>query len=120
MMKTNNETGRKLTLVIGVYFIAKSILNMILGGGFGGIIYAIIEAAALYTGLMYINYLLAVACVLTFVLNLKNNLTNLGSNWIYLVEGVIDLGCAFLLVTNKDIKEHFTNKWTEIGDLFKK
>ncbi|MBE6857265.1 MAG: hypothetical protein E7500_07590 [Ruminococcus sp.] len=120
MMKTNSETGRKLTLVIGVYFIAKAILNMILGGGFGGIIYALIEAFALYTGLMYINYLLAVACVLGFVLNLKNNLTNLGSNWIYLVEGVIDLGCAFLLATNKDIKEHFTNKWTEIGDLFKK
>lgn len=120
MFKTNNSTGKNLSVVIGLYFIVKSVINLILGGGFGDIIFAAIEAAALYTGLMFVNYVVAVLCVLVVLLNLKNNITNLGSNWFYLLEGVVDVVCAVLLVTNKDIKEHFSNKWSELSQLFKK
>lgn len=31
-MKTNNRQGRSIALIVGVYFIAKSVLNLILGG----------------------------------------------------------------------------------------
>lgn len=114
-MGTNNQNGRNMAFFIGIYFVVKSILNMILGGSFGNIVYSLIEALALYTGLMYINYVIAGITLLVVVLNLKNNISNIGSNWIYLIEGIIDIGCALLLVGASDIKQHFTNKWTEIG-----
>jgi len=114
-MNTNNANGRNMAVFIGAYFIVKSVLNMILGGSFGNIIYSIIEAAALYTGLQYINYVVAGITALVVILNLKNNITNIGSNWIYLIEGIIDAGCCVLLLASYDIKQHFTNKWSEIG-----
>lgn len=114
-MGTNNVNGRNISLFIGVYFVVKSILNMILGGSFGNIIYSAIEAVALYTGLQYINYVVAGITALVVILNLKNNISNIGSNWIYLIEGIIDIGCCVLLVVTSDVKQHFTNKWTEIG-----
>lgn len=114
-MNTNNQNGRNISLFIGVYFIIKSVLNMILGGSFGNIIYSIIEAVALYTGLQYINYVVAGITALVVILNLKNNITNIGSNWIYLIEAVIDIGCCVLLVAVSDVKQHFSNKWSEIG-----
>ena len=114
-MNTQNQNGRNMALFVGIYFIAKSILNMILGGSFGNIIYSAIEAVALYTGLQYINYVIAGITALVVLLNLKNNITNIGSNWIYLIEGIIDIGCCVLLVVASDVKQHFSNKWSEIG-----
>lgn len=114
-MKTNNTTGRNFALCIGLYLIVKSVVNMILGGGIGDIIYSVIEAAALLTGLMYINYVVAAAMALVVLLHLKNNLMHPIDNLIYLIEAFIDVVFAVFLVTNKSIKEHFTNKWTEIG-----
>lgn len=115
-MKTNNQTGRNFAICIGLYLIAKAILNMIIGNDpIGNLIYSVIEAAALYTGLMYINYVVAGIAVLVVLVNLKNNLSNVSGNWIYLVEAVIDIVCAVMLIAQRDIREHFTNKWTEIG-----
>ena len=54
-MKTNNRQGRSIALIVGVYFIAKSVLNLILGGSVLDVIIAAAEAALLYTGLMYVN-----------------------------------------------------------------
>ena len=120
-MKTNNFSGRNLTLVIGIYLIIKAVFNMIIGNDpFGNVIISAIFALALYTGLMYINYVIAVIMAFIVLLNLKNNISNIGSNWIYLLEGVIDVVCAALLVFHKDIKAHFTNKWSELASLFKK
>lgn len=120
-LKTNNPTGRGFAVCIGLYLIVKTILNMFIGNDpIGNLVYSVIEAAALYTGLMYINYVVAGIAVLVVLVNLKNNLSNIGSNWIYLVEAAADVVCAVLLVTQKDIKEHFGNKWTELSDLIKK
>ena len=59
-MKTNNRQGRSIALIVGVYFIAKSVLNLILGGSVLDVIIAAAEAVLLYTGLMYVNYIIAV------------------------------------------------------------
>ena len=58
-MNTNNQTGRNISLIVGSYFILKSVINLILGGGVSDIVIAVAEAAALYTGLMYLNYVVA-------------------------------------------------------------
>lgn len=114
-MNTNNTSGRNMAVFIGAYLVVKSIVNMILGDSFGNIIYALFEAFMLYTGLQYVNYVIAGLAGLVVLMNLKNNLSDIGSNWLYLIEGVVDIIAAVLLVTVDDIKKHFTNKWTEIG-----
>ena len=114
-MKTNNANGKMYTIFTGAYIIVKSIINMIIGDdSVGNLIYSIFEALALLTGLMYINYVVAVIFCLVVLVNLKNNISNFSSNWFYLIEGVIDLGCAALLVIQKDIKEYFSNRWSDI------
>ncbi len=118
-VRTNNQTGRNFSLFIGIYIVLKAVLNMIIGDdSFWNVIYSLVEAVVLYTGLMYINYVIAVILAIVVLVNLKNNITNFSSNWIYLLEGIVDLVCAVLLVVNKDIKGHFTNKWSEISNLF--
>lgn len=117
-MKTNNETGRLFCIAIGIYSIVKAILNMILGGGFGGIIVGIFILAVLFTGLQYMNYLTAGFMASTVLLNLPHNISHIDDCWIYLIEAAIDIGCVVLLIFRAEIKEHFTNKWDELPELF--
>ena len=119
-MKTNNENGRKLALAVGIYAVVKAILNMILGAGFGEIIVALFIAAVLFTGLQYINYITAAYLADIVLIHLPGNISHIGSNWIYLIEAMIDVCCALLLCLNSDVKEHFTNKWDELPELFNK
>ncbi len=116
-MKTNNESGRRIVAVIGLYLIAKSILNMILSGGFAlnDLLLAAFEALALYTGLMYINYVVSVLLLLTVVSHIKTNLSDISAHLIYLIEATLDVLCVVLLLTKQNVKQHFTNNWSEIG-----
>ena len=107
-MKTNNRQGRSIALIVGVYFIAKSVLNLILGGSVLDVIIAAAEAVLLYTGLMYVNYIIAVVVLK----NLKNNITNFSDNWLYLIEGIVDTICAVIICFSSNVKKHFTNKWS--------
>ncbi len=120
-MKTNNEKGRNFVVIIGVYLIAKTILNMIIGGGFNifDLIAPIICFLALFSGLEYLNYAVAVVIAIPVLKNMLYNITHLPDSLIYLVEAVIDVGAILLLVIKNDIKAHFTNKWSEISSLFK-
>lgn len=115
-MKTNNQQGRNIALVVGIYFIVKSVINLILGGGILDVIISVVEAVALYTGLMYLNYVVAVIVGIVVVKNLWNNISNFGDNWFYLLEGVIDIICVIVICLNKSVKEHFTNKWGGSGE----
>lgn len=61
-MNTNNQTGRNISLIVGAYFILKSVINLILGGGVSDIVIAVAEAVALYTGLMYFELCCCSSC----------------------------------------------------------
>ena len=115
-MKTNNQQGRNIALVVGIYFIVKSVINLILGGGILDVIISVVEAVALYTGLMYLNYVVVVIVGIVVVKNLWNNISNFGDNWFYLLEGVIDIICVIVICLNQSVKEHFTNKWGSSGE----
>lgn len=120
-MKTNNELGRKYIIFIGLYLFAKFILNIFIGGfDFGALIFAIVAFAAMFSGLAYLNYAVAILLAITFASNLPYNLFHLPKTFIYLIEGVIDVGAAALLILQNDIKEHFTNKWSEFLQSIKK
>lgn len=123
-MQTHNVQGRKLVVIIGIYLIAKTLLNMIMGGFYmfnivADLLVPMICFVALYSGLEYLNIAVAVIIALPVLKNMYYNIIHLPSSLIYLIEAVIDVGAILLLVIHKDVKEHFTNKWSEITSLFK-
>lgn len=120
-MKTNSEKGRKFVVIIGVYLIAKTVLNMIIGGGFSilDLISPVILFLAMFSGLEYLNYAVAVIIAVPVLKNMLYNITHLPSSLIYLIEAFADVGAILLLVIQNDVKAHFTNKWSEISKLFK-
>lgn len=118
-MKTNNPQGRNIAVAIGVYLIIKAVLNMIIGSfSISGLLIAVGGALVLFSGMQFVNLVVAGILFIVAVVHLPANISNFGSNWIYLLEGIIDIVCAILLVTKDDIKAHFTNKWTELSDIF--
>ncbi|MBR2283226.1 MAG: hypothetical protein IJ874_02245 [Ruminococcus sp.] len=119
-MRTNDPKGRTMVLAIGGYLIVKLIVNAIAGGGFsvGGLILDIVLAAAMYTGLQYVNYGVSVVLAAAVLVHLKYNLTHLPESLLYLIEAALDIGCILLLIMHGNIKQHFTNKWSELGELF--
>lgn len=121
-MNTNNEIGRKYVVLVGLYLIVKVVVNLIFGGGFdfGGLIFAIVAALAMFSGLQYLNFVVAGLLAFGVARHLGYNFTHLPDTLIYLIEGVIDIGAAVLLIMQNDVKEHFTNKWSELSDMIKK
>ncbi len=120
-MKTNNQTGRNYVIIVGIYLLVKTVLNMFLGGGFdfGGIIFALVAAVAMFSGLQYLNIAVAAILALTVVQHLPYNLMHLPFTALYLVEAFIDACAVVLLLVHNDVKQHFTNKWSELSELFK-
>ncbi len=92
------ENGKKIVLGIGAYLILKSVLNLIL---------FVVFAVLLVMRIPYISYIVAGFLAIVFLMNIGNNLANIGGNWIYLVEGLLDVGCAALLVLQKDVRAYF-------------
>lgn len=116
-MSANNSKGMTIGIGVGVYQVIKLILNMILGGGFD-VITALIGAAAFIltiAGLKYGNYAVAAALALIALVHLPANISNIGSNWIYLLEGIIDIAAAIVLCISYDVKDQFSKGFDEIG-----
>lgn len=107
------ETGKKISLAVGIYAIVKSVLNLILG--FSGMnVFMVVVAGVifvlLYKRIPYCNYVVAVYLALLFIAYIGPNVSNLGNSfvyWIYLAEGIIDLLAGALLAFNKDVKAYF-------------
>ena len=109
-MQTNNKKGRMLCIIMGAYFVAKAVLNMVIGGGFSlsDLLIALALACGLFTGIKYVNYIAAAVLAFIALKHLPANISDIGSNWIYLIEGIIDIGCAALLCLQADIKDNFS------------
>ena len=123
-MKTNNSQGRAVVVIIGAYLFLKVIINMILGGGIdiGGIIQAVVLFAAMFSGLQYLNYVVVAVLGLTVLIHLPGNIMGIFQNWkyvVYLLEGGVDVLACLMLVLPPNVRQHFTNKWSEIDQLFK-
>ena len=104
------ENGKKIVLGIGAYLILKSVLNLILGFSTANVVYLIlfvVFAVLLVMRIPYISYIVAGFLAIVVLMNIGNNLANIGGNWIYLVEGLLDVGCAALLVLQKDVRAYF-------------
>ena len=99
------ENGKKMITVVGAYMILKGILNLILGFSANNVVSLLFAAVLIFAMLKRIPYSQYVTAI--FLVNLPANLSNLGSNWIYLVEGLLDVGAAAILAFHKDVKDYF-------------
>ena len=110
-MNTNSISGRNTAVAIGAYIIAKSVVNMLIGHWFSivSLLLAVVLALALYSGVKYVNYAVAVMLAVVVLKNFPYNITHLPSTVIYLAEGIADAVCAVLLCFNSEVKKHFTN-----------
>lgn len=110
-----NETGKKISVVIGIYIIAKAVLNMILGFSFVNILMVLVAGVIfvlLYKRIPYCNYIVAVYLALVFLAHFWTNITNLSNGfvyWIYLAEGILDLLAGAILAFNKNVKAYFND-----------
>lgn len=113
-MNVTNQKGMTIGIAVGIYQIIKLVLNMILGGGFDvtTLLIGVCAFTLAITGLRYGNYIVAAILVLIAAAHLPDNISNIGSNWIYLIEGIVDIGAAVVLCISSDVKEQFSK---EIG-----
>ena len=113
-MHTNDSKGRALCIIIGVYLIAKAVLNMVISGGFSfnDMFIAVGLTVMMFTGFKFFNYFTAAILVVIALIYLPDNISNISSNWLYLIEGIIDIGCAVLLCVQRNIRQHFTKTIT--------
>lgn len=104
--------GRNLCGIIGGYMVLKGIVNLILDFGFSNILMIAVSAGlafGLIIGFKYMNFITAGFLVAMVLAHIMDNIKNIGlnSHLLYLAEAVIDVVCAYKLITNIDIKEHF-------------
>ncbi len=107
------ETGKKISMAIGIYVIVKAVINLILGFSFGNIMSLVIAGVIfvlLYKRVPYTNYIIAAYLIIIFLAYFWGNITNLGNSWVYwlyLAEGLIDLASGVLLIVSKNIKAYY-------------
>lgn len=108
-MESNVNNGRVFAVAIGIYQIIKVVLNGIIGSF---VLSDILIAAAVFivlaAGIKYCNYICAGVLALIAVMHLGTNIMNIGSNLIYLIEGILDIGAAVILCVNNDVKKFFS------------
>ncbi len=92
-MNAKNEKGRNCLIAMAAYVIIKAVLNMILAGGFSlsGLFIALGTACLFFIWIKKFNYVIAAILAIVVAIHLPANLAHIGSNWIYLLEGVIDI-----------------------------
>ena len=113
-MRTNNSQGRMICIAISGFMLVKFFINLAIGGfDAAELIRAIVCGFFLITGLEYVNYIIAGVLAFYAIRFLPNNIMHIKDNFIYLLEGIVDIGCAVILCTVPAVKEHFTNKWND-------
>ena len=83
------------------------LMNPFAQGIFIMLIVGVVALVLMLNRVPYINYIVAVFLAIMFLTHIGANLSNLGSQWIYLLEGLLDLGAAAVLVFEKNVKAFF-------------
>ncbi|MBE6876604.1 MAG: hypothetical protein E7496_07785 [Ruminococcus sp.] len=102
------EQGKKIITGIGGYLILKQIMNVIFGAGIFTTFLPVVIAVFLYLNLWrYTNYASAVVILLIVFRYLPDNLRGLPGTWLYLTEGILDIGASVMLICSPDVKAYF-------------
>lgn len=101
--------GRKIAAWIAIWLLIKGIINLILGGFSAGNVISLFAALAIgwifSMGIPYTNYIVAALMVIVIIKNLPYNISHV--QILYLAEAVIDAIGVYILIANKEVKEHF-------------
>ena len=116
-MNTNNPSGRSIALLIGAWFVVKTIVNIFISGGldFVSLLFGALALVLGYLGIKYTNYAIAGVAALIVLVHLFTNIKGLFnidtmmSSFIYLAEAAVDIICALVLCVAPSVKEHFSN-----------
>lgn len=104
------ENGKKIVIVIGAYLVAKSVLNLFLGGlGVSSLITLLMcasMAAVLICRVKYGQWIVGIVSILLAVYYLPGNLAGLPGTLVYLIEALLDIGASVVLFTSKDVKAY--------------
>lgn len=108
------EDGKKIVVGVAAYLVAKGVLNLILSGpGFFNwmdLVLQIILAVLIILGIRYANYGTAVILTAIVLWHLPANLRGVPGSWLYLTEGILDIGMAVLLVFPQSVKAYFSTR----------
>ena len=111
------QRGKVLCWCFAAYFLAKSILNLILGGfapaNWFSLLLAAAFAAVLVLGVRYTNYIVAGLAALVALRYFPGNIRGLPGTWLYLTEGIIDFAVAGLLIFSKDVVSYMQRSRAE-------
>ncbi len=109
----NVENGKKICGIIAVYMVAKQLLNLIIGFSLQNIIWLLIAGGLGYVlikglnvfNVVNANILTAIVLIILCLIHIKGNIQ--GKQWLYLLEGILDLVSSYFLLANKDVKAYF-------------
>lgn len=105
------QTGKTISMAIAAYMVIKGIINLTLGFGAGNLITLIVSAVLAYTlikGIKYCNYVTCAYLAILFIANVVPNIS--GHHWFYLMEGIIDAVCAYMLAVPPAVREYFDSE----------
>lgn len=107
-MNGSPEKGKKMAFAIGIYVMAKALLNGFIGGfSLTDTVLAIAVFGVLFTAVKYCNYIVAAFLAFVVVKHLGHNLSDVRGNLIYLAEAAADIVSAALLIFSRDIRSFF-------------
>ena len=102
------EKGRKFVMAFSIYLLAKQVLNIMLGESIFSLVLPAAISVFLYLNLWeYTNYAAAALITLVALRYLQDNLRGLPSTWLYLTEGILDIGVSAVLILSQDIRAYF-------------
>ncbi len=102
------EKGRKFVMAFSIYLLAKQVLNIMLGESIFSLVLPAAISVFLYLNLWeYTNYAAAALITLVALRYLPDNLRGLPSTWLYLTEGILDIGVSAVLILSQDIRAYF-------------
>lgn len=106
------KNGKQIILVICIYLLAKSVLNLILGFGAESVMNLIVMtvlAGVLICRIVKGRWIVGAALIIVCLFHLKDNLHGLPGTWIYLAEGILDVGAAAVLFCSKDVEAYMNS-----------
>lgn len=102
------QRGKIIALVIGIYLVAKSLLNLLIGG-FSAVNIATLVlmgglAAILNLRVRHAHFITSGLCIVIALYYLPGNLTGFPGTWLYLTEALLDIGSAAVLFASPDVR----------------
>lgn len=104
------QKGKTLARAVGIYLVAKSLLNLLIGGFSAGNLVTLCLmiglAALLFRRVNHAHYITGGLSILIALYYLPGNLSGFPGTWLYLLEALLDIAGAVVLFASPDVKAY--------------